>query len=529
MKKIFFFILIFSLFCFANNFELSLLSKVQTNLEVYNNTLYFGCENGDIYSVDINTKEVNWKINTGKKPGNNLRVVDNKLILYSENTLYDYSLEDGNLNKLYSLSSNINGMVVEDNVYITTEDLVSVFSKEFSPIWTKQLTCVKTDPILDEYFIYFGCNDEIYSIDKINSDVHWRTKIGTPTYIKEGDLRVFIGTADNKIKTLEIVKGKETWNYKTGGWIIDIEDNNGIVFFISNDYYVYAANADDGSIIWEKKIGDMTDLEVNENIILIGTKTNKIYGLNRETGEEKFIIHTSDWPMNLVIHDNLVIYSTLDKKVAYSYIDNVCTFNYPSERSLVSSAEFKLNGTTYSINNSINNVQIGIIKDEIGYYIDAQGRTNWTAYVDPYEFTDGILDIGCVLSPYSDRDPTIMQVIKTPQSTLIEDMKVTFPEQTDLQQNIQIYALNKYNRTIKGLTALYDNKEYVADSNGYISLFFSEPGLKLIEISRKGYKTQQIQIQAGDTPGADDYTLYYLAGIIILIIIIVFLIKKIKQ
>ncbi|MCC7552257.1 PQQ-like beta-propeller repeat protein [Candidatus Micrarchaeota archaeon] len=533
MKKIIFFIFIFSLFCFANNFELRLLSKVQTNLEIHNNTLYFGCENGDVYSLNIIDQEINWKINIGKKPGSSLSVLDNNLIIYSENSVYLLNQNKGAIENQYSFTEDIAGITVDTGqIYITTRSGVYALSKNAEVKWdllTFGLYSTKTKPVMDEYYIYFGIKDEMYALDKNQGEIIWKAKTSTPIYIKEGNLRVFVSTEDNKIKTFEITEGREVWNYKAGGWITDIEEDNGTVFFISNDYYIYSVNADNGTLLWKKLIGDMTDLEVKENILLVGTKDNKIYGLNRETGEEGFIIHTSDWPMNLLIKNNFVIYSTLDKKVAYAYIDHVCTFNYPSRRSVVSSAEFKLNGTTYSIDNSITKVQIGIKKEDIGDYTNAQGINTWTAYVDPYEFTDGILDIGCVLSPYSDRDPTIMQVIKTPQSTLIEDMKVTFPEQTELQQNIQIYALNKYNRTIKGLTALYDNKEYVADSNGYISLFFSEPGLKLIEISRKGYKTQQIQIQAGDTPGTDDYTLYYLAGIIILIIIIVFLIKKIKQ
>lgn len=529
MKKVLFFIILLTLFCFANTFELSLPSKVQTELEIYNDDLYFGCENGDIYSFNALTDTVNWKINIGNKPGDTLRVFQDLLMVSSGNTFYSYYLDNGTLNDMYSFSSDIIGFVLDnETIYLLTNKEINVFSKDFFSIWSKQLTCDKTKPIIDDYFLYFGCGDELYSFDKLNGNLNWKTKVGTPIYIKEGDLRVFIGTADNKIKTYEIIEGKETWDYNAGGWIVDIEDSNGIVFFISNDYYVYAVNADTGVLIWKKQIGDMTDLEVTENIILMGTKDNEIFGLNRDTGEEEFILYTSNWPMNFKIKDKILYYSTLDKKIAYSYIDQVCTFKFPFERSLIGSAVFKVNGTTYSIDNSINKVEIGILDSNAGIYSNTQGIDIWTGYIDPHLFKDGLLDIGCRIYPYEDRGLIKRKIIKTPQNTLLEDMEITYPTKVELQENIQIYAHNKYDRIIKDTIVSYNNKNYQADSNGYITLFFDAPGIKTLEISRKGYKTQSIQIQAGNSQGADDYTLFYLAGIIILIIIIIILIKKIR-
>ncbi len=538
MKKIFLLFLI--LFSFANAFEIDLISNIQTDLEIYNNSVLFGCENGELYSVNMENSKTNWVVDIGSKPGNDILILDNLLIIYSGNTAYFYQIDNGSLKDIYSFSSNIYG-VNSDNrtVYFSTSDGVYAFSKDISLIWSNQLNCNKTKPIVNDYSVYFACENTVYSLNKIQGEVLWQNILGTPINIKEGDLRVFISTSDNKIKTLEITEGKETWNYKAGGWITNIKDSEGVVFFISNDYYIYAVNADDGNLLWKKYIGDMTQLDVNENIVLIGTKNYEIYGLNRKTGDREFILYTSDWPENIKIKDNLVLYSTLDRKLVSSYIDQVCTFEYPKERSLVSSAEFKLNGTVYSIDNSVNKIQIGLIENDEGIYhnthYDQQGDQSnntgdWTAYVDPFTFNDGLITVSCKIYPYENRTQIKRQLIKTPQPTLIEDMNIKYQNKVEVQQNTQIYALNKYNQTIKGATALYNSNEYQADSNGYMTLFFDAPGIKTVEISRKGYETQTIKIQVGDLPiDTDDYTLFYLAGIVLLIVIIVFLIKKIKR
>ncbi|MFA5382533.1 MAG: PQQ-binding-like beta-propeller repeat protein [Candidatus Micrarchaeia archaeon] len=525
MKKIFFIFLILFCFSFANTWELNLNSKVQTNIEIYNNSIFAGCINGDLVSIDLQKGNLNWKISHSIVP-EKILIFNDLIVFYGDTSAYFY-YSNGTLNKIYSFSSKIYGAsVYDEEIYFTTLDGVYIFSKDISLIWDKKINCIKTKPIIDEYFVYFNCNNKIYALDKVNKNILWETDIGQVISFEKGDLRLFVSTADNKIKTLELTEGKEVWNYKAGGWITEIESDNKSVFFISNDYSVYALNADTGNLVWSTYIGDLTRLEINENIVLVGTKNNKIFGLDKNTGEEKFVLFTSNWPENLKIINDTVFYSTLDRDILSHNINHVCTFEYPNENSLIGSSEFELKGKVYSLDNSVKQVEIFLIGEDNQINSIAQGVDNWTAYIDPYFIKDGMLEVLCKVYPYEN---TIKrQLIKTPQVSLIEEMEIKYPSNVEVQETFQIYALNKYDRVINDIKIIYEGNEYVS-INGYITMFFDTPGIKEIEISRKGYKSQTIQIQAGNLQSADDYTLFYLAGIIILIIAVIFLIKKIKK
>ena len=538
MRKILIFLFIFLIsFSFASDkWSITTLeSRVQTNFAISNEqesvSVYFGCENGDIYSVNINNGKINWKYSIGSFIGDDLIIINSTVITYSGNTLYFFDSKNGTLKNQYSFTSSVYGISSElkdDFIYATTQDAIYAISKDAFIVWQNNINCKKTRPVVDDYFVYTRCNDFIYSLDKLQGTTKWKSYTGNPIYINGGELRLFVSTADNNMKTLDITEGKERWSYSAEGWITQIKDNNGAVFFISNDYYVYVLDAGSGKLLWKKYIGDMTTFDVNDDVILVGSKNNKIYGLNRETGDEEFILFVSHWPENIEIYENqnlnqnLVIYSTLDSKVFATYIDQVCTFKEPEERGIIGSAEFLLTGTTYSMNDSIQTVEIGIDAD----YKRAQGIENWSVYLDPYSYSDGVLTISCRLYPYEDREDTTRRLIKSPQGTLIEDMDIQYDPQTDVNQQTTITAQNKYNRPIKGTTALYDGDEYPADDNGYITISFDSPGIKTIQIERKGYKTETIQIQVG---AEEDYTLFYLVGIVILLIIAFIIIKKLRK
>ncbi|MDE2938886.1 MAG: PQQ-binding-like beta-propeller repeat protein [Chloroflexota bacterium] len=71
----------------------------------------------------------------------------------------------------------------------------------------------------------------------------------------------------------------------------------GVVYFGSEDHYIYALDAANGELLWEFETGDavLVTPTVSDEAVYSGSEDGYVYALDRETGELLWEHHTRDW------------------------------------------------------------------------------------------------------------------------------------------------------------------------------------------------------------------------------------------
>jgi len=183
-------------------------------------------------------------------------------------------------------------------------------------------------PVISDGIAYIAdYNGEIYAIDMQNNGVEaWRTPVetdgtivGTPVI----DGTSLIVASGKELYAINAEDGLLKWNkpFRANGDIWSnpvIYDEN--VYFGSLGHKLYAVNKDSGQLSWEKDFDGpvgSTPLIV-DGTVYIGTFESKFYALDAQTGAEKWgePFKADDWFWTRAAHKDGVIYvGSLDHNV----------------------------------------------------------------------------------------------------------------------------------------------------------------------------------------------------------------------
>lgn len=154
----------------------------------------------------------------------------------------------------------------------------------------------------------------LYAIDADNGELIWRFDAtserdsgidGAPVVINN---RVYFGSWNGYVYCLNTENGDLIWSYsdgngKMGHVIASLTVVDGVIYFgtgagsgsMKRDNYdymgwVYALNADNGSLVWDYPIGDeLSGVTVVDNVVYVGSGwfelANGLYALDAKTGE----------------------------------------------------------------------------------------------------------------------------------------------------------------------------------------------------------------------------------------------------
>ncbi|MFD2556727.1 PQQ-binding-like beta-propeller repeat protein [Sphingobacterium tabacisoli] len=177
-----------------------------------------------------------------------------------------------------------------------------------------------SSPICIEGKVIVGSNDKnIYALDETSGEEIWRFKsqgqiTSTPAISND---KVYFGSMDGHYYAIDLLTGKEIWKFKTGfekkigsyglwgmlpshqfmedqyDFIISspLIKNSGAkttVYFGSSDGYLYALNAETGSLIWKFKTNGpiRSTPSIYRDILLFGSWDTYVYALDPATGKE---------------------------------------------------------------------------------------------------------------------------------------------------------------------------------------------------------------------------------------------------
>jgi outer membrane protein assembly factor BamB len=122
---------------------------------------------------------------------------------------------------------------------------------------------------------------------------------------------VYFGSRDFKLYALDIDTGEKQWEFQAGSWI---ESSpvvaNGIVYFGSNDGKFYALDALTGSKLWDftTKYVIKSTAAVAGNTVYFGGDDYFIYALDAKTGEKKWDYKTRSYVVSSPVISNGILY-----------------------------------------------------------------------------------------------------------------------------------------------------------------------------------------------------------------------------
>jgi outer membrane protein assembly factor BamB len=182
---------------------------------------------------------------------------------------------------------------------------------------------------------------------------------------------VYFGSTDYKLYAIDASTGEEQWVFQAGSWIDSSPAVvDGIVYFGSNDGKLYAVDAKNGSKLWdfETSYAIRSSPAIVNGMVIFGSNDYSVYALNAKTGKKMWRFKTNGYVTSSPVIANGIVYfgSTDGSCYALDARNGRFRLNYHAF-SLVLSPPAVDNGVVYFTNS-------GIL-----YALDGKAR-NW-----PYE------------------------------------------------------------------------------------------------------------------------------------------------
>jgi outer membrane protein assembly factor BamB len=267
-------------------------------------TVYFGSDDGNLYTVDAQNGSLIWKFPTQG-------IVRSRPAIAGG--LVYFASDDGYLDALEAQSGTQAWRTDIGNSL--PRDLRENLGTDTAPTGWDYM---QSSPVVVEGQVFMGSLDgKLYALATDTGKINWTFKTGnkvraTPT-VDNGTL--YIGSWDKSVYALDVLTGQMLWNTPVGG---EVQTTalvaNGLVYTASRKASVVALDAQTGEKRWEFDYGTNLWVEsspvMNEGIVYIGSAGNKwILGLDGQTGEAStaFLSRTYFMSAPAIVADTLFI------------------------------------------------------------------------------------------------------------------------------------------------------------------------------------------------------------------------------
>lgn len=209
------------------NFETG--ANVYSSPAVYNNVVYFGSSNGNVYALSLASGKLLWSFSA------ELPITSSPLIARENGKAYVFAAS------------------WDKHVYKLDVESGALVSK------TKLEPFTGSSPLLYEDYVIIGGGKILYAINKTTLNKIWSfetngTIIGSPAVFNN---IAFIGSWDKNLYAANLENGNLIWNFSATDSISSSPAlGKGAVFFGSDDGFLYALSAEDGKLIWSFGAGD---------------------------------------------------------------------------------------------------------------------------------------------------------------------------------------------------------------------------------------------------------------------------------
>lgn len=171
------------------------------------------------------------------------------------------------------------------------------------PRWTQATEhAVWSEPLIVDGVVYFVSLDHhMYAVDFESGELLWRQDIraaaaGTPAFSPATN-QLYIGTFESRVLALDIDSGEIVNEYETDEWVwggpvlVEEDDGSSMLYISDLDGMVYKLDPEtltEGENGWKALVANgaiRTTPLVFDEYVVVGSRDQNVYWLNRETGE----------------------------------------------------------------------------------------------------------------------------------------------------------------------------------------------------------------------------------------------------
>lgn len=304
-------------------------SKDEPLPETFYPSLFISSQNEFLYALDPLTGKKRWEFYLGRRQFATPVVVQDFLILPTEDSLFKldakrgtvirrYHFDDAKLLGFYASPTSQGDVVyvpsVNDTIYalnVVEDRILWKFNAE-EPIYSS--------PTLSNGQLFFANSEgKMYALDINTGAANWTHNLGSPTLSSPAvsEPFVYIGCNNGRLYALRTQDGSERWSYQTGGMIHSSPIvYGGNVIFGSHDEYLYCIDSSAGEKRWRFRAQDriVSTPNAEHQVVYFGSHDHVFYAVNIIDGTMKWRYTTgSIVTSSPLVKEDLVYFGSQDK------------------------------------------------------------------------------------------------------------------------------------------------------------------------------------------------------------------------
>ena len=295
----------------------------------YQNYLFFGCYDNNLYVIDAESGKFKWKYATKDgvsttpaiSPEDNLVVIGSK-----DNTVYGIDIRSGRPNWIINTNGPVysSPLVTHGHVFVGSDDGILYAARVITGrvVWRYEAGIpIRTRPAVTDDGIIFGLSDgDVVSVD-MSGQLMWRfrSKRGVLSSPLVYNGLVYFGSMDWNFYALDITNGWNVWQFRAQKPIVSSPVMAGqYIVFGGADGYIYALDPSNGREKWRFEVGEQVTSSpaYAEGAIYIGGIDGNLYCLNAENGTLQWKFEgDSPIPGSPIVHNGVVYFGSTDHNI----------------------------------------------------------------------------------------------------------------------------------------------------------------------------------------------------------------------
>ncbi|MFP5391663.1 MAG: PQQ-binding-like beta-propeller repeat protein [Gammaproteobacteria bacterium] len=263
--------------------------------------LFAGAENGNLYAIDVKTRQLKWIYHAAGGISSTPAVVDGMVFVLAR---------DGQVHAVEAAS----GKPVW-TFRTQGEAAFSTYGLYETPLaaglvpdpWDFYLS----SPLAHKGRIYVGSSDaRVYALDAKTGKLEWTYKTGGMVHSSPvlAGANIVVGSWDGAVYALDADSGALRWRYQTmteqkASVMLGIQGSGSVdgdtVYIGSRDAFLYALDANSGMVKWRydaKGAWVAGTPAVDDEMVHVGTSDSYLFvGVDKRTGKERYRYDTRVW------------------------------------------------------------------------------------------------------------------------------------------------------------------------------------------------------------------------------------------
>lgn len=306
--------------------------EIHSSPAVVDGTVYFGCQDYKLYSLNTESGEKNWEFKTGSRVNSSPAVVDD-IVYFGSNDGNFYALDAGSGVKIWDFETpypvRSSPTITDGKVFFGSDDyyLYALDYKTGEEIWKFDTdSAAANSPIIENGVLYYGAGGG-YSYALNAEDGHRRLKYRTRFAVYASpvvyDGIVYFATTNGIVNAVDGMARSWLWEHDIRpfwaqlwamiNWLPEPPDQSGFlwskslyrpntttplidgnIMYLGSGNYVIALDTDTQQIIWEFPTGDAVRSSPAKagSVIYVGSDDGNLYALDSATGEVQWQYET---------------------------------------------------------------------------------------------------------------------------------------------------------------------------------------------------------------------------------------------